>query len=632
MAIVRGRQVRDSRRLRDVLRARERQRSAQPSSNPPITVSQTFNANPTVPNLTYTQPFLDGALNVGALNVAAIDKNFDVGRIQQWNVNLQQQLYRNLVIDVGYVGSRGDHLQRNININAPVPGSTPIQSRRPYPLYGTINMYRSIFPSRYNALQTKLDGRFGSSNLLATYTFSKSTDILSSYYNGGLIQDPYNLEDSRGPSNFDRRHVVNVSYVAALPFGRGQKFLSESGGFVNALVSDWQVNGIATFASGNPVTVILATDNSGTAQFNDRPNQVGDPIPANQGPDMWLDPAAYAIPPPFTYGDAGRNPVVGPGISRVDISLFKGIRMGGDKKLDLRFEMFNAFESSELLPAEQPVRHAAVREDHAGLRRPRSPARPTLHVLDLQREDGCTRRGHGRGPRPYPWRPSIAKGFLMKRRDFLTTVGVAGALGHHVLGRAEAQQAGAPVGLDLADPPGRPHRAVWGRNGVVATADQHGIARRSTDADEGRQRDRRHRCGRRRAECRGALHVRHGRLRRIHDDLPCGRAQGRGAGHDGTDRRRCDAGQVHRTGFRRGLQGAGRPGQHRRVGRSPRPVRHHEPGRCLRTGHRAGRAWIRRLQVRRQLICRGSEQAEEVPDHRSRGHARRQASRAKGRC
>ena len=310
--------------------------------NPPITTSQTFNALPTLPNLTYTQPFLEGALSQGALNVAAIDKHFDVGRIQQWNVNLQQEMSRNLAVDVGYVGSRGDHMQRNVNINAPVPGSTPIQTRRPFPQFGNINAYRSIFPSNYHALQTKLDGRFGSSNLLATYTLSKSTDILSSYYNGGLIQNPYDLEDSRGPSNFDRRHVVNISYVAALPFGDGRRFLSDAGRVTNAIVSDWQINGIASFASGNPVTVILATDNSGTAQFADRPNVIGDPIPANQGPDMWIDPAAFAVPPPLTFGNAGRNSVVGPGISRIDISLFKAIRVGGERKLDIRFEVFNA--------------------------------------------------------------------------------------------------------------------------------------------------------------------------------------------------------------------------------------------------------------------------------------------------
>ena len=311
--------------------------------NPPITVSQTFNANPTVPNLTYTQPFLEGALSQGALNVAAIEKDFDVGRIQQWNVNLQQEVSHNLAFDIGYVGSRGDHMQRNININAPVAGSTDLQSRRPFPQFGNISMLQVDLPVRVQRAAD--EARWTVRNvepaghLHSLQVYRHPVVLLQWWAYTGSV---YNLEDSRGPSNFDRRHVVNISYVAPLPFGQGRKFLSNAGRITNAIVSDWQVNGIASFASGNPVTVILATNNSGTAQFNDRPNLIGDPIPANQGPDMWLDPAAYQIPPAFTFGNAGRNSVVGPGISRIDISLFKGVRVGGERKLDLRFEVFNA--------------------------------------------------------------------------------------------------------------------------------------------------------------------------------------------------------------------------------------------------------------------------------------------------
>lgn len=314
--------------------------------NEPFTRNQTFNAAPVVPNLTLATPYPQEALGIGTQNVIGIDRKFPMGYTHQWSVNVQHALTKAIALDIGYVGNRGVDLQNNVEINQPVPGATPIQSRRPFPEFGSISIYQAIFPSRYHSLQTKVQGRWGAgSSLLASYTLSRSRDILSSYYGGGSIQNFNDLDDSWGASNFDRRHVLSVSFVSDLPFGPGKRFLTNARGLTNVLLGNWQVNAIAQFSSGNPVTIVLATNHSGTVNFQDRPNVIGDPTPANQGPSNWIDPAAFELPAPFTFGNAGRNSVVGPGINRIDFSLFKNIPVGGDRRLQLRFEAFNLFNT-----------------------------------------------------------------------------------------------------------------------------------------------------------------------------------------------------------------------------------------------------------------------------------------------
>ena len=315
------------------------------SKSPPFRFSQTFTAAPLVPNITYADPYPASVAAGGVQSVQGIYSDFPSGRVMQWNANVEHQLSANLAANVGYVGSKGKYLQNGRSLNVPRPGPGAIQPRRPYPQYANVSMFCACFPSDYNALQTKLQGRWGASSLLASYTLSKSTDILSSFYGGGSIQNWYDLEDSRGPSNFDRRHSIVVSFTGDLPFGSGQRFLSGSGGLVNALVSHWQVNIVDQMATGNPVTILLPFDNSNTGALADRPNRVAgvDPVPDDQGPNNWINPAAFVAPPQFTYGNAGRNSVTGPGRSQFDLSLIKNLPLHQERRLQLRLEVFNLF-------------------------------------------------------------------------------------------------------------------------------------------------------------------------------------------------------------------------------------------------------------------------------------------------
>lgn len=138
-----------------------------------------------------------------------------------------------------------------------------------------------------------------------------------------------------------------LSYLYELPFGVGRRFVSS--GVAARILEGWQVNGIYTAQSGQPFTPILAVDNSNTGQFFDRPDIVGDPYASGPGcpqtrtVDCWVNPAAFARPAPFTFGNAGRGSLRGPGYHNLDFSLVKNTPIAGGRMVQLRLEVFNVF-------------------------------------------------------------------------------------------------------------------------------------------------------------------------------------------------------------------------------------------------------------------------------------------------
>ena len=190
--------------------------------------------------------------------------------------------------------------------------------------------------------------------MLASYALSKSEDDASNFFpssgDPNYPQNSYDLRAERGPSNFDVRHRLSVSYVYDLPFGKGRPHLDNNGVWTT-LLTGWQTSGIVTLQSGRPFTVALIRelDNSGTGfsalgfGANDRPNLVGNPSLSNPSPERWFNTAAFGFPPPGTFGNAGRNIVVGPGYQNVNASLIKNTALTERFNLQFRAEAFNLF-------------------------------------------------------------------------------------------------------------------------------------------------------------------------------------------------------------------------------------------------------------------------------------------------
>jgi len=282
----------------------------------------------------------------------AIDKHWRDGYVQEWNLDNQFSITPNLVVDIAYVGNKGTRLPNLIPINQAVPGPGDVQSRRPFPNFGSLNFRLSNSSATYHGLQTRVERRFANGlSFLASYTFSKTINDASIYENDPGPQNVRNLRAEKGLASQDVRQRLVLSYVYELPFGRGKRFGSSSNGVSQQLIGGWQVNGITTLQSGQPFTPILGFDNADVGDGTARPDLVGDPILSrgDRSRLRWFNTDAFAAPAPGTFGTAGRNRVIGPGLNNFDFSVVKRFEFGEQRSLEFRTEVFNIFNHSNFV-------------------------------------------------------------------------------------------------------------------------------------------------------------------------------------------------------------------------------------------------------------------------------------------
>ena len=277
-------------------------------------------------------------------DVFAVSTHFPDPRYQNFDLALEQRLGKQQSLHIAYYGTQGTNLPVVIDVNQPTPGSSdPVseQARRPFaatfPQFRVINTLSDIAYSNYNSLQVSAQRSAANVTLRVSYTFSKSLDDASGaggFYRGPP-EDSSNLRREYGRSDFDTRHRFTITYAWRIPAPSGLP------GWLHALASNWQLNGITTLQSGGPLNITLPFDNSGTGEFRDRPNLVGNAHVAFNPLGPYLNPAAFAQPLPGTYGDLGRNAFTGPGLNDFDMSIVKSQQISRDRWLRLRAEFFN---------------------------------------------------------------------------------------------------------------------------------------------------------------------------------------------------------------------------------------------------------------------------------------------------
>jgi outer membrane receptor protein involved in Fe transport len=280
----------------------------------------------------------------------------DIGpnKAHQWNVSIQQQLPGQSAVTLSYAGNRVYDLFTTRNVNEAPPGPHPnLQAARPFPTLGPIRQYYNGGDSSYHSLQLKLERRFSNGlSYTLSYAFSKQIDDNVFGYPG---QTPFEPEGYyRGRSGFDRTHILAVSGIYELPFGRGKKFLDGLHPVANGILGGWQLASIYNFVSGVPLTFDVAGDTLGNG-WRARPNLVGDLKVADPSPEQWFNVEALEAPPPFEFGNAGFGIFDGPGFHGLDVAVAKRFSIGAGRYLQVRVEAFNLPNHVNLCDPENTV-------------------------------------------------------------------------------------------------------------------------------------------------------------------------------------------------------------------------------------------------------------------------------------
>lgn len=229
-----------------------------------------------------------------------------------------------------------------VNLIPGGPGG--IDARRPYaailPGVTTINWLESSANSAYTSLQLNVEKRFSKGlYLLSNWTWAHGLDNVGGDggANGPVLQDPANRRTDGSSSNADMRHRVNFAASYQLPFGNGLK------GPARQIFHGWELGGLTVIQSGLPFTVTVPGSPSNTGSGS-RANPVAGVSPEVSEPTIsrWFNPAAFTVPPAFTWGTLGRNTLRGPGIWNVDLSAAKKFNFSETRRLEFRAEFFNS--------------------------------------------------------------------------------------------------------------------------------------------------------------------------------------------------------------------------------------------------------------------------------------------------
>jgi carboxypeptidase family protein len=308
------------------------------------------------------------------------NRNFKQGVIQQFNLNVERQLPQNVVLTVGYAGSRSAHiLVSQINENISSPSACGVVAGYslgcgfpsfPYALpFQTVASNNSIGAARYDSLQVKAETKSARHGLYALigYTYSRNFDSgmpdgLGTNAGATYYPLPGSQRLDWGLSQLNLNNSFTASVLYDLPFGKGKRFGSDWGGATNTVLGHWQVNVIERATSGFPLFVVDSSNPSGVFfSYNgntfDRPNEVGDPnragpVAANPtcvAPSQirtlahWFNPCAFMSAPTGELGDEARAPIYGPRFVNTDFSVIKDFPLREAMNLQFRAEFFNLF-------------------------------------------------------------------------------------------------------------------------------------------------------------------------------------------------------------------------------------------------------------------------------------------------
>ena len=337
-------------------------------------------------NSVFANTLQPGMFPTGAFQAFGNQSNFGLGSfyefhpkrnyVMQWNLGVARELTSTLSVTIGYVGSRGIHLPYRVdNIDMVLPALTPTgyvfpptaTSTTLNPNFGRINSTLWQASSFYHALQADVAKRVSHGvEVHGAYTWGKSIDTLSAtaaddaFPNGLFNQLFFDQRTARGPSDFNVAQTLVLSFTWELPSAdRNSRVLTW-------VVKGWQLGGLYKASSGQPFTPILGGDPAGqkldeTSQLPDRFAGPGCDTLTNPGnPNHYIKTQCLAFPGVNKWGDLGRNTLVGPGVSKLDVSVFKNNRIrriSESFNAQFRAEFFNVLNRANFA---SPTDHSTV--------------------------------------------------------------------------------------------------------------------------------------------------------------------------------------------------------------------------------------------------------------------------------
>jgi hypothetical protein len=299
-------------------------------------------------------------------NIQSQNLNYKLGRIQQYNLNIEREIPGDVVLTVGYAGSRSSHILvsgQNLNVSSPaacgtVPGYTlgcganGAAFSVPYPQFVTITNINDIGRATYDSLQVKAETKSQRHGLYAllSYTYARAldtgfTDGLGTSTGPTYFPLPGTSRLDWSLSQINLKHNFTASVNYDLPFGRGKRYGSSWSGPVNAVAGGWALNIIEKITSGFPLFMVASSNNSGVkfASNTNRPNQICSGQLSHTTVQRFFDTSCFVDPPAGELGNSNRTPLYGPDFVNTDLSAIKHFRITEATDLEFRAEFFNLF-------------------------------------------------------------------------------------------------------------------------------------------------------------------------------------------------------------------------------------------------------------------------------------------------
>jgi hypothetical protein len=338
--------------------------------NPPFTYKAQITTNRIDPTLQLSRglpPDTVTPKNAANIQTSSYDRNLRHGYAQQWSFSIQHELAGSILVETGYYANTAHKLMRRTEGNWAPPGAGAVNNRRRYksilvpqdavvigPL-ATMFRQQADSNSNFQSFQLKVEKRLSRGlSVLSSYIWSKTiSDGRGESGAGGvsnsLPQDPLNIRAERSLADEHRPQRFVTSTVYQLPFGRGRAHLTGASPLVNGVLGGWSVAGILTLESGQLASLTVQGNPSNTGG-PDRPNVVHDWHIASPSLEQWFDITAFTPNAAFTFGNAGRNLLPGPGVVNLDCAIYKEFGIMERFRAQLRAESFNVTNTPQFNP------------------------------------------------------------------------------------------------------------------------------------------------------------------------------------------------------------------------------------------------------------------------------------------